>query len=50
MESSQNENVMIINGENESLNECNMETEIFNVNFQTKQSIVEQTNVEKNCS
>jgi len=48
MESSQNENVMIINGE--SLNECNMEIEIFNVNFQTKQSIVEQTNVEENCS
>jgi hypothetical protein len=50
MESSQNENVMIIRGENESLHECNMETKNFNVNFQTKQSIVEQINVEKNCS
>jgi hypothetical protein len=34
MESSQNENVMIIDGENEGLNECNMENENFNVNFQ----------------
>jgi hypothetical protein len=51
MESSQNENVMIIDGENKGLNECNMEDhEIFNVNFQIKQSIIEQTNVEKNCS
>jgi hypothetical protein len=50
MDSSQNENVMIIDGENEGLNECNMEDEIYNVNFQIKQSIVEQTNVEKNCS
>jgi hypothetical protein len=47
MESSQNENVMIIDGENEGLSECNMEDEIFNVNFQTKQSTIEQTNVEK---
>jgi hypothetical protein len=31
MESSQNENVMIIDGENE----CNMENENFNVTFQT---------------
>jgi hypothetical protein len=50
MESSQNENVMIIDGENKGLNECNMEDEIFNVNFQIKQSIIEQTNVEKNYS
>jgi hypothetical protein len=35
MESSQNENLMIIDGENEGLNECNMEDEIFNVSFQT---------------
>jgi hypothetical protein len=29
MESSQNENVMIIDDENEGLNECNMENEKF---------------------
>jgi hypothetical protein len=50
MESSQNENVMIIDGGNEDLNECNIEDEIFYVNFHTKQSIIKQINVEKNCS
>jgi hypothetical protein len=29
MESNQNEDVMIIDGENEGLNECNIEDEIF---------------------
>ncbi len=38
MESSQNEDVMIIDGENEGLNECNMEDENFHVSFQTKQT------------
>jgi hypothetical protein len=33
MESSQNENVIIIDSENEGLNECNMEDEIFYVRF-----------------
>ncbi len=36
MESNQNENVMIIDGENEiDLNEWDMEDEILNGNFQT---------------
>jgi hypothetical protein len=47
MESSQDENVMMTDGENEGLNECNMEDENFNVNFQTNQSTIKQTNVEK---
>jgi hypothetical protein len=38
MESSQNENVMIIDG----ANECNMKNNFFNVNFQTQQNIIEQ--------
>ncbi len=50
MESSQNENVMIIDGENECLNEYNMEDENFNVNFQIKQSTIEQINVGKKYS
>ncbi len=33
MESSQNENVIIIDDESESLNECNMEDEFFYVRF-----------------
>jgi hypothetical protein len=33
MELGQNENVIIIDGENEGLNECNMEDEFFNVRF-----------------
>ncbi len=41
MESSQNENVKISDDENEGLNECNMKNEMFDVNFQTKQSITE---------
>jgi hypothetical protein len=47
MESNQNENIMIIDGENEGLNECNMEDEISNVNFQIKQSTIGQINVGK---
>jgi hypothetical protein len=39
MDSSQNENVMIIDGENETrLNEWNMKDEIMNGNFQKKQT------------
>jgi hypothetical protein len=39
METSQNENVILIDGENGIyLNECNMENEIMNENFQTKLS------------
>jgi hypothetical protein len=33
MDLSQNEHVIIIDNEDEGLNECNMEDEIFNVNF-----------------
>jgi hypothetical protein len=46
MESSQNENVMIIDGENEGLNECNMKNIFFNVNFLTQQNIIEQIDAE----
>jgi hypothetical protein len=35
MESSQNENV-IIDGENEGLNECDIKNNFLNVNFQTQ--------------
>jgi hypothetical protein len=45
MESIQNEKVIIIDDENEGLNECNMEDEIFYVRFLTKQSTTKQTNV-----
>jgi hypothetical protein len=39
METSQNENVILIDGENEIyINECHMENEIMNENFQTKLS------------
>jgi hypothetical protein len=50
MESSQNENVMIIDGENEiGLNEWNMENEIMNGNLQIKQSITKEiTNPNEN--
>jgi len=41
VESSQNKNVKISDDENEGLNECNMKNEMFDVNFQTKQSIIE---------
>jgi len=37
MDSSQNEHVIIIDGEDEGLNECNVEDEIFNVNFYKEQ-------------
>jgi hypothetical protein len=50
MELSQNENVIIIDGENEGLNECDMEDENLYVRFWTKQSIQKQTNAKKNCS
>jgi hypothetical protein len=33
MNSSQDEHVIIVDGEDEGLNECNMEDEIFDVNF-----------------
>jgi hypothetical protein len=43
MESSENANVMIINGENEiGLNEWNMENEIINGNLQMEQSTLEE--------
>jgi len=43
MESSQNENVMIIDGENKiGLNEWNMEDEIMNGSLQTKQNITKE--------
>jgi hypothetical protein len=39
METSQNENVILIDGENEIyLNKCNMKNEIMNENFQRKLS------------
>jgi len=43
MESSQNENIILIDGENEiCLNEYNMENEILNENIQIKQSIAKR--------
>jgi hypothetical protein len=43
MKSSQNEFVMVIDGENEiGLNEWNMENEILNGNFQTKQNTTKE--------
>jgi hypothetical protein len=43
MKSSQNENVMVIDGENEiGLNEWNMENEILNGSFQTKQNTTKE--------
>jgi hypothetical protein len=50
MESSQNENVMIIDEENKSdLNEWNMQDEIMNGSFQTKQITIEEiTNFNEN--
>jgi len=50
MESSQIENVMIIDGENKiGLNEWNMEDEIMNGSLQTKQNITKEiTNLNEN--
>ncbi len=43
MKSSQNGNVMVIDGENEiGLNEWNMENEILNGKFQTKQNTTKE--------
>jgi hypothetical protein len=50
MKSSQNENVMIIDGENKNdLNEWNMQDEIMNGSFQTEQITIEEiTNFNEN--
>jgi hypothetical protein len=50
MESSQNENVMIIDDENKiGLNEWNMKYEIMNRSLQTKQNITKEiTNLNEN--